>query len=81
MAKDKFLTCTICKKVLPASKEYFFVQKKGKYGLSNVCLHCQLDRESCGIGSKWHKTSAGKYIKPIQPNKGLSNKPDKKEQP
>ncbi len=37
---DKLKTCTKCKKELPATKEYFHSQKKGKYGVRSHCKKC-----------------------------------------
>ena len=33
-------TCTICKAELPATTEYFFKEKRGKYGLRSKCKPC-----------------------------------------
>ena len=34
-------TCTTCKKTKPATLEYFYRQKNGKYGLSSKCKECK----------------------------------------
>ena len=34
-------TCTVCGKVLPATKEFFHAHKKGKYGLLEKCKKCR----------------------------------------
>ena len=36
----KLKKCSKCKKVYPASKEYFHRRKKGKYGLDSWCKNC-----------------------------------------
>lgn len=33
--------CRICKVTFPATKEYFYAQKHGKYGLRKICKQCK----------------------------------------
>ena len=40
-----FKTCTKCGETLPATTEYFYKQKNGKYGLHSICKKCLIE---CG---------------------------------
>ncbi len=37
---EKIKICTFCKNEFPATLEYFFSEKKGKYGLRSLCKSC-----------------------------------------
>ena len=39
-----FKTCTKCGETLPATTEYFYKQKNGKYGLLSICKKCIAER-------------------------------------
>jgi hypothetical protein len=50
---------------LSATIENFTEEKKGKYGLGNVCRKCQNERQYCGVSNRQAKASkkAVKYSK------------------
>ncbi|KGK81148.1 hypothetical protein [Clostridium sp. HMP27] len=54
-----------CKRMLNATMENFIEEKKGKYGLGNICRKCQHERQSCGVSRRQIKASkkAVKYSK------------------
>ena len=35
--------CTKCNKTLPATNEFFYIGKRGKYGLVAICKSCQIE--------------------------------------
>ena len=76
MTDEKLTMCIDCKRFLPANEEYFSSQKKGKYGLNNVCLECQSHRKFCGIGSKWRKNRLHRHINPVPTNIGSDHAPN-----
>ena len=39
-----FKTCTKCGKTLPATTEYFYKAKNGKYGLESICKKCRAEQ-------------------------------------
>ena len=47
-------TCTTCKKTKPATPEYFYRQKNGKYGLSSQCKECKLKSQNA-----WYHQNGG----------------------
>jgi hypothetical protein len=65
MEDTKKKVCIYCKRVLNATIENFTEEKKGKYGLGNVCRKCQNERQSCGVSNRQVKSSkkAVKYSK------------------
>lgn len=38
---DFVKTCTVCKRVYPATSEFFHAQSKGKYGYTSKCKDCK----------------------------------------
>ena len=40
-----FKTCTKCGETLPATTEYFYKAKGGKYGLNSTCKKCKAERD------------------------------------
>jgi hypothetical protein len=54
----KTKTCSKCGKELPATKEYFYKDKKGKLGLYSKCKECH-----CKISKNYRDRNKEKYIK------------------
>jgi len=52
MEDKRVKECIYCKRILDATMENFTEEKKGKYGLGNICRKCQHERQSCGVSRR-----------------------------
>jgi hypothetical protein len=39
-SEESKIICSICKKEFPATRDYFFLKKNGRYGLTRNCINC-----------------------------------------
>lgn len=65
MEGKRIKECIYCKRILDATIKNFTEEKKGKYGLGNICRKCKYERQSCGVSRRQVKASkkAVKYSK------------------
>ena len=52
-----FKTCTKCGETLPATTEYFYKHKNGKYGLESICKKCKSERHK-----QWRENNKDKIL-------------------
>jgi hypothetical protein len=73
--------CTICNKNYPATIEYFYKSKLGKYGLDSECKECAKEKSKIFRNSKKGKMYLKKYKsseKGIESNKRYNRSPKRK---
>ena len=52
--------CTKCSKELPATKEFFYAEKRGKYGVRSSCKKCDAKYHAKYYASDKYKESIAK---------------------
>lgn len=67
-------TCSFCKEIFPATSEYFYKSKKGKFGLKSRCKKCRDDYNKTYRKKNYEKRRISELKSRLFTNFGLSLK-------
>jgi hypothetical protein len=58
--------CSKCKLVLPATPDYFYRRKNGKYGLDYICKECKKEWDKVHHRAKKHDVDTAHFLKMLE---------------
>ena len=66
LKEEKTKKCSRCKRVLPATSDYFYRRKEGKYGLDYICKECKRKWDKAHHRIKKHDVDTTQFFKMLE---------------